>query len=102
MIATTATALGQGGGEPRGANEEEQEEEMGEVEEEGWQRLSKKHKSEVNKGELFEHLEVQLRGGIKCPNKRCGCLEILDGVNACASIVKYLCWFFGKLKYEQE
>jgi hypothetical protein len=94
--------LGQGGGEPHGTNEEEPEEEMGEVEEEGWQRLSKKCKSEMNKDKLFAHLESQLRGGVECPNKRCNCLAIMDDANARAFVMKYLCWFFRKSKYKQD
>jgi hypothetical protein len=95
--------VGAGGGEPRGTNKEDQEEEMGEAEEERWARLSKKRKSEMNKDELFAHFEARWRGGIKCPNLRCDCLAILDNVNARASIVKYLCcWFFQKSKYKQD
>ncbi len=67
---------------------------MGEVEEEGWERLSKKCKSEVNEDELFAHFEARLRGGIECPNLRCDCLAILDNMIARSSVVKYLGWFF--------
>jgi hypothetical protein len=56
--------IGAGGGEPCGTNKEEQEEEMGEAGGEGWERLSKKRKSEMNEVELFAHFEAQLRGGI--------------------------------------
>jgi hypothetical protein len=75
---------------------------MGEAGEEGWERLSKKCKLEMNEDELFAHFEARLRGEIECPNKTCDCLAILDNENARASVMKYLCWFFGKSKYKQD
>ncbi len=41
-------------------------------------------------------------GGVECPNKGCNCLAILDDANIRASVVKYLCWFEKKSKYEQD
>jgi hypothetical protein len=64
-----------GGGGPHGTNKEEQEEEMGEAGEEGWERLSKKRKSEMNEDELFAHFEAQLRGGLNAPIRHATALQ---------------------------
>ncbi len=57
---------------------------------------------DINKNELLNYFDTQLRGGIKCPNRACDCLAILDDANARACIAKYLIWFEQKTKYKQD
>ena len=83
-------------------NNEEQavdeEEEGGEA----WQRLSKKRKSEMSADELHTYFDCQLRGVHECPNLGCNCIAILGDTDMRVLVVKYLCWFNAKTKYEQD
>jgi hypothetical protein len=53
--------------------------------------------------ELRTYFDSQLRGVGRCPNLRCNCLAIIVDVDDVRdSVVKYLCWFNAKTKYEQD
>jgi hypothetical protein len=64
--------------------------------------MSKKRKSKMSADELRTYFDCQLRGVRECPNRGCDCIAILDNMEVQAFIVKYLCWFNAKTKYEQD
>jgi hypothetical protein len=39
---------------------------------------------------------------MSCPNKKCGCLAIVRERNVRSAIAKYLTWFEGRNKHEQD
>ncbi len=49
--------------------------------EEGWSRVSKKIKSDMDDVELFAHFDKHLQRKRTCGNKACSCLQILFGEN---------------------
>ena len=80
-----------------------EEEAMEEEVEEGWSRVSKKSKSDMNDVELFAHFDKHLQRKRTCGNKACSCLRILFGENnACEFVAKYLVWFDRQTKYMQD
>ena len=46
--------------------------------------------------------DLQLKGMGCCPNQRCSCLEIVAGEYFRETVARYLCWFDGKTKYDQD
>ena len=62
-----------------------------------WERASKKRKNRMSNGELLIYFYSQLKGMVECPNQECN--FVLQDI--CASVVRYLCWFQLKSKYEQ-
>ena len=67
-----------------------------------WERATKKRKCEMSDTELFNYFDSQLKGIRKCPNKNCNCVAILADEVTRAPVVRYLCWFNAKQKYEQD
>ena len=90
------------GGDDRGMNkdkgEQQVEEEMGEA----WERVTMKHKSQMSDDELRTFFDSQLRGVGECPNPSCNCIAIIADRDVRDSVVRYLCWFNAKTKYEQD
>ena len=85
--------------EEEGGTMEEAVEEV----EEGWSRVSKKSKSEMDDVELFHHFDKRLQRNRTCGNKGCNCLRILFGENNAREFVaKYLVWFEHQSKYMQD
>ena len=64
--------------------------------------MSKKRKSEISADELRTYFDCQLRGVRECPNRGCDCIAILGDTDVRVLVVKYLCWFNAKTKYEQD
>jgi hypothetical protein len=52
--------------------------------------------------ELHTYFDCQLRGVHECPNLGCNCIAILGDTDMRVLVVKYLCWFNAKTKYEQD
>ena len=67
-----------------------------------WDRVTKKRKSEMRGDEMYIHFDLQLKDMGSCPNRRCNCVVFLVDGNIRATIVRYLCWFNVKTKYEQD
>jgi hypothetical protein len=99
------------GGDDRGMNdddggndhddeggEQQVEEEMGEA----WERVTKKRKSQMSDDELHTYFDSHLRGVGECPNPSCNCVAIIADRDVRDSVVRYLCWFNAKTKYEQD
>jgi len=87
------------GGDDRDDKGEQQvEEEMGDA----WERVTKKHKSQMSDNELHTYFDSHLRGVGECPNPSCNCVAIIADRDVSDSVVRYLCWFNAKTKYEQD
>ena len=87
------------GGDDRDDEGEQQvEEEMGEA----WERVTKKRKSQMSDDELRTYFDSHLRGVGECPNPSCNCIAIIADRDVRDSVVRYLCWFNAKTKYEQD
>ena len=56
------------GGNNRGMNNNKGEQQVEEEMEEGWERVTKKHKSQMSDDELRTYFDSQLRGVGECPN----------------------------------
>jgi len=78
--------------------EQQVEEEMGEA----WERVKKKRKSQMSDDELRTYFDSHLRGVGECPNPSCNCIAIIANRDVRDSVVRYLCWFNAKTKYEQD
>jgi hypothetical protein len=52
--------------------------------------------------ELRTYFDSQLRGVGECPNPSCNCVAIIANRDVRDSVVRYLCWFNAKVKYEQD
>jgi len=88
-----------GGNDRDEEGEQQVEEEMGEA----WERVTKKRKSQMSNDELRTYFDSHLRGVGECPNPSCNCIAIIaDSRDVRDSVVRYLCWFNAKTKYEQD
>jgi len=87
-----------GGNNRDDEGEQQVEEEMGEA----WERVTKKRKSQMSDDELRTYFDSHLRGVGECPNPSCNCVTILVDRDSRDSVVRYLCWFNAKTKYEQD
>ena len=67
-----------------------------------WRRVTKKRKSEMSGDELYVHFDNHLKEMGSCPNQRCKCVDVLADGAIRATVARYLCWFAGKTKYEQD
>jgi hypothetical protein len=90
------------GRDVRGMNDDEGEQQVEKEMGEAWERVPEKRKSQMSNDELCTYFDSQLRGVGKCPNPGCNCVAIIANRDACDSIVRYLCWFNAKMKYEQD
>ena len=77
-------------------SEQQVKKEMGEA----WERVTKKHKSQMSDDELRTFFDSQLRGVGECPNPSRNCFAIIADRDVRDSIVRYLClcWFNAKNK----
>jgi hypothetical protein len=89
---------GDGGNDRDDEGEQQVEEEMGEA----WERVTKKRKSQISDDELRTYFDSHLRGVVECPNPSCNCVAIIADRDVCDSVVRYICWFNAKTKYEQD
>ena len=69
---------------------------------EAWERVTKKRKSQMSNDELHTYFDSHLRGVGECPNPSCNCVAIIADRDVRDSVVRYLCWFNAKTKYEQD
>jgi hypothetical protein len=90
------------GGDDRGLNDDEGEQQVKEEMGEAWERVTKKLKSQMSDDELCTYFDSQLRGVGECPNPGCNCVAIIADRDIRDSVVRYLCWFNAKTKYEQD
>jgi hypothetical protein len=67
-----------------------------------WERVTKKRKSQMSDDELRNYFDSHLRGVGECPNPSCNCVAIIADRDVRDSVVRYLCWFNAKTKYEQD
>ena len=51
---------------------------------------------------LLSYFDLHLKGMKECTNKTCNCVGILADGDIHLYIARYLCWFNGKTKYEQD
>ena len=63
--------------------------------------LDRNSKLALNDTDLYTYFLNRL-GSMSCPNRSCGCLEIVHDSNARSAIAKYLTWFERKQKHEQD
>ncbi len=64
--------------------------------------MTKKRKSQMSDDELRTYFDSHLRGVGEFPNPSCNCIAIIDDRDVHDSVVRYLCWFNAKTKYEQD
>ena len=60
-----------------------------------WERVTKKHKSEMRGNKMFIYFDLQLKGMGYCPNQRCKC-------NCADVLANWPIRFNVKTKYEQD
>jgi hypothetical protein len=90
------------GGDDHGMNDDEGEQQVEEEMGEAWERVTKICKSQMSDDELRTYFDSQLRGVGECPNLSCNCVAIIADRDVRDSVVRYLCWFNAKTKYEQD
>jgi len=77
--------------------EQQVKEEMGVA----WESVTKKRKSQMS-NDLCAYFDSHLRGVGECPNPSHNCIAIIADRDVRDSVVRYLCWFNAKTKYEQD
>jgi len=82
-------------------DDDEEEEEQGGGDVLGTVVLDRNSKLALNDADLYTYFLKRL-GSMSCPNRSCGCLEIVHDLNARSAIAKYLTWFERKQKHEQD
>ena len=86
------------GGDDRGMHNNEGDQQVKEEMGEAWEKVTKKHKSQMSNNELRTCFDSQLRGVGECPNPSCNCVAIIadrDDVRVCMLVQ-------CKTKYEQD
>ena len=63
--------------------------------------LARKSKLALNDTDLYTYFLNRLER-MSCPNRSCGCLAIVDDLNAQSAIAKYLSWFERQCKHDQD
>jgi len=91
---------GDGGDDRGGMNDDEGEQQVKEEMGEAWERVTKKRKSQMSNDELPAYFDSHLRGVGECPNPSCNCIAIIADRDVRDSVIRYLCWFNAKTKYE--
>jgi hypothetical protein len=81
--------------------EDEEEEEQGGVDVLGTVVLKRESKLALKDTDLCTYF-FNLLERMSCPNRSCGCLEIVRDLNARSAIAKYLTWFERRHKHEQD
>jgi hypothetical protein len=80
---------------------DEEEEEQGGVDVLGTVVLKRESKLALKDTDLCTYF-FNLLERMSCPNRSCGCLEIVRDLNARSAIAKYLTWFKRRHKHEQD
>ncbi len=65
-------------------------------------KMKQRSKLEMNDDDLFIYFGNRLAGQTKCKNKDCNCLILLADKLPHKAVARYLVWFEGKTKYDQE
>ena len=91
------------GSKNHGMHDDEGEQQVKEEIGEAWERVTKKRKSQMSDDELCTYFDSQMRGVGECPNPSFNCFaSIANRDNVRDSVVRYLCWFNAKTKYDQD